>query len=178
MAEIEAIGGCDTIIIGAGMGGLVAGNALAQQGYSVLIVDKQKIPGGCTTNFRRRDFRFDASTHLLNGCGPGGVIYEQLRKIDAHHLVEFIELDTLMLWRDLTNGRDVRLPVALAEYVDTLMRQIRGAVPVARVSFNRRRHTIVIDAPDTPLVSRTIADLLRRYGQDQSTVLEVTLAHA
>jgi len=120
MAAIEAIGSFDTVIIGAGMGGLVAGNALAKQGYDVLIVDQQKIPGGCTTNFTRGDFRFEVSTHLLNGCEPGGVIYEQLRKIDAHDLVEFIKLDTLFLWRDLSTGRDIRLPVALSEHVDTL----------------------------------------------------------
>jgi prolycopene isomerase len=120
VAETETIGGFDAIIIGAGMGGLVAGNALAMRGFSVLIVDRQKIPGGCTTNFRRRGFRFDASTHLLNGCGPGGVIHEGLRKIGAQDLVEFIEVETLMLWRDLVNGRDIRLPTALADHVDKL----------------------------------------------------------
>jgi prolycopene isomerase len=120
VAEIETIGGFDTIIIGAGMGGLVAGNALAKQGYSVLIVDQQKIPGGCTTNFERMEFRFEVSTHLLNGCEPGGVLYEQLRKIDAHDLVEFIKVETLFLWRDLVRGRDILLPTALAEHVETL----------------------------------------------------------
>jgi prolycopene isomerase len=118
--KIEEIGSFDAIIIGAGIGGLVAGNALAKQGRSVLIVEQHKIPGGCTTNFERKDFRFEVSTHLLNGCEPGGVIYEQLRKIDAHDLVEFIKLETLFLWRDLRRGRDIRLPVALSEHVEAL----------------------------------------------------------
>jgi prolycopene isomerase len=120
VAAIEEIGSFDAIIIGAGMGGLVAGNALATQGRDVLIVEQHKIAGGCTTNFERKEFRFEVSTHLLNGCGPGGVIYEQLRKIDAHDLVEFVKLDTLFLWRDLSRGRDMRLPVALKEHVETL----------------------------------------------------------
>jgi prolycopene isomerase len=120
VAETETIGGFDAIIIGAGIGGLVAGNALAMRGYSVRIVDQQKIPGGCTTNFRRNDFRFEASTHLLNGCGPGGNIHEQLRKIGAQDLIEFIEVETLMLWRDLVNGRDIRLPTALSDHVEKL----------------------------------------------------------
>ncbi len=121
MAEIEEIGSFDAIIIGAGMGGLVAGNALAKKGYSVLIVEHHTIPGGCTTNFERKDFRFEVSTHLLNGCEPGGAIYEELRKIDAHDLVEFIKVDTLFLWRDLLRGRDMRLPLALSDYVEALV---------------------------------------------------------
>jgi phytoene dehydrogenase-like protein len=108
------------------MGGLVAGNALAKRGRSVLILDQQKIPGGCTTNFRRKDFRFDASTHLLNGCEPGGVIYEQLRKIDAHELVEFIKVETIYRWRDLENNLEVSLPVDLAEFVGTLTELFPG----------------------------------------------------
>ena len=87
MAQIEDIGSFDVIIIGAGMGGLVAGTALVDKGYRVLIVEKHIIPGGYTTNFERKDFTFEVSTHLLNGCGPGGAIYEELRKIGAHERV-------------------------------------------------------------------------------------------
>lgn len=121
MAQIEDIGNFDVIIIGAGMGGLVAGTALVDKGYRVLIVEKHSIPGGFTTNFERKDFRFEVSTHLINGCEPGGAIYEELRKIDAHERVEFIKLDTLMLWRDLVSGKDHRLPVAVADLVEKLV---------------------------------------------------------
>ena len=62
MAEIEDIGSFDVIIIGAGMGGLVAGTALVDKGYRVLIIEKHIIPGGFTTNFERKDFRFEVST--------------------------------------------------------------------------------------------------------------------
>jgi prolycopene isomerase len=122
VAQIEDVGSFDAIIIGSGMGGLVAGNALVDQGYRVLILERHSVPGGLTTNFERKGFRFDVSTHLINGCEPGGVIYEQLRKIDAHDRVEFIKLETLMLWRDLVRGVDHRLPVAIGEYVEALAR--------------------------------------------------------
>jgi prolycopene isomerase len=122
VAEIEDFGSFDVIIIGAGMGGLVAGNALADKGYRVLMLEKHVTPGGLTTNFERKGFRFEVSIHLLNGCEPGGAIYEQLRKIGAHDLVEFIKVETLMLWRDLARGIDHQLPAALADYVETLVR--------------------------------------------------------
>lgn len=121
MAHIEDVGRFDVIIIGAGMGGLVAGTALVDKGYRVLIVERHIIPGGLTTNFERKGFRFDVSTHLINGCEPGGLIYEQLRKIDAHERVDFTRLDTLILWRDLARGIDHRLPVAMAKHVEKLV---------------------------------------------------------
>jgi prolycopene isomerase len=120
MSQIKDIGSYDVIIIGSGMGGLVAGNALARMGHSVLMVEKHTIPGGYTTNFERKDYRFEVSTHLLNGCEPGGAIYEILEHIDAQDEVEFIKLDTLIHWRDRARGTDVRLPVALDEYVNVL----------------------------------------------------------
>ena len=57
----------DVIIIGAGMGGLTAGNILVKKGYKMLLIERHFIPGGYCTNFKRKDFVFDASTHLING---------------------------------------------------------------------------------------------------------------
>ena len=42
MAQIEDVGSFDVIIIGPGMGGLVAGNALVNHGYRVLIAEKRR----------------------------------------------------------------------------------------------------------------------------------------
>ena len=44
--------------------------------------------------------------------------------IDAQDEVEFIKLDTLIHWRDRARGIDIRLPVALDEYVDVLAKLI------------------------------------------------------
>ncbi|KAK1737338.1 hypothetical protein QTG54_012205 [Skeletonema marinoi] len=40
---------------------------LAQQGKRVLMVEAHSIPGGYTTNFYRKGFRFEISTHVMNG---------------------------------------------------------------------------------------------------------------
>jgi len=111
----------DVIVVGAGMGGLMAGNALALAGRRVMIVEQHVIPGGYTTNFERDDYRFEVSTHLINGCGPGGVIYEHLRKVGAHDRMQFAKVDTLMYWRDLVHERELALPAALDAFVDTLV---------------------------------------------------------
>ncbi len=120
MAPVEDLGTYDVIIIGAGMSGLMAANVLAQQGWRALLIEKGTGPGGCTVNFQRKGFRFDASTHLINGCESGGSIYEELRKVGAEDRVEFVKLQTLMDWTDDARGISTQLPVALPAYVDTL----------------------------------------------------------
>ena len=70
MDEIEDVGSYDAIVIGSGMAGLMAGNALVQKGHRVLMLEKHVIPGGYTTNFERKGFRFEASNHVINGCEP------------------------------------------------------------------------------------------------------------
>ena len=73
----------DVVIIGAGMGGLTAGNILLKKGYKVLIVEKQATPGGYCTNFKQKDNTFDACIHMVNGCRLKGMIYEILKQFNA-----------------------------------------------------------------------------------------------
>jgi prolycopene isomerase len=105
------------------MSGLMAGNALVKKGYSVLMLEKHAIPGGYTTNFERKGFRFDASTHVINGCGPGGIAYRQLEKIDAQDRVEFIKVDNFGRVVDEARGTEFVMPWELGEYVEMLASQ-------------------------------------------------------
>jgi phytoene dehydrogenase-like protein len=70
----------DVIIIGSGMGGLTAGALLAKNGINTLVLEKHIIPGGYTTTFKRKDYKFDASLHMINGCGKNGSVYNILEK--------------------------------------------------------------------------------------------------
>lgn len=110
----------DVIIIGAGVGGLTTGNLLSDEDYEVLIVEKHHIPGGYCTNFKRKDFTFDASMHMINGCGPGGTIYEILKKIGIENDIEFIKLNELYHWKDPKNEIDFRAPADLSEFIEKL----------------------------------------------------------
>lgn len=80
----------DVIIIGSGIGGLTAGNYLAQAGYSTLIIEQNPRPGGCATSFARGGFRFDAGVHWIAQCGEGGIIHQILRDLglESHILVK------------------------------------------------------------------------------------------
>jgi prolycopene isomerase len=54
----------DAVVIGAGVGGLVAANLLAREGLSVLLVEQHYMAGGFCSTFRRAGYTFDAATHF------------------------------------------------------------------------------------------------------------------
>lgn len=57
----------DTIIIGAGLGGLTAGAKLAKQGKNVFLIEQHDRPGGCATTFQRKDYTFEVGLHEMDG---------------------------------------------------------------------------------------------------------------
>ena len=54
----------DVVVIGSGVGGLIAGNLLARAGLSVLLVEQHYMVGGYCSTFRRGGYTFDAATHF------------------------------------------------------------------------------------------------------------------
>jgi phytoene desaturase len=73
----------DAVVVGAGMGGLVAAARLARAGRRVLVVDGHYVAGGNATVFRRRRWEFDVGVHYLGDCGPDGTIPRILRACGA-----------------------------------------------------------------------------------------------
>lgn len=55
-------------------------------------------------------------------------------------------------------------PKAKKGHVQMLRRRLRECVPMAQVSLDRRRRAILIEAPSTPLVQRTVCEFIDRYG--------------
>ena len=61
----------DVLIIGSGMGGLVAGNILSREGYMVCVIEKNKQIGGCLQIYVRDKVIFDSGVHYLGGLDKG-----------------------------------------------------------------------------------------------------------
>jgi len=60
------------LVVGAGIGGLVAARALRRAGLEVLVLEAHTYPGGLAGSFYHRGFRLDAGATLLSGFAPGG----------------------------------------------------------------------------------------------------------
>ncbi len=57
----------DVIVIGSGIGGLVAASMLARYGQRVLVCESHTIAGGAAHSFSRRGFHFDSGSSFY--CG-------------------------------------------------------------------------------------------------------------
>jgi len=92
----------NTIIIGAGLGGLIAAARLAKAGQKVLVLEQHYLPGGCATTFQRKKFTMEVGLHEMDGFGEDSFkkkIFDELGVFDE---VEFIRLPEFyrILWKD------------------------------------------------------------------------------
>ncbi len=83
----------DVIVIGAGIGGLVAGAFLAKGGKNTLVVEQHVIPGGYCTSFKRKGFVFDSAVHHIGGCSKYSIVGRCLKELGIE--LEFFPLDPM-----------------------------------------------------------------------------------
>lgn len=110
-----------TVVIGAGLGGLVCGAYLAKQGIPVTVVEQHSIPGGYATSFDRAagKFTFEVSLHgtSIHNNGAAGI----LQDIDVLDKIELVELPEV--YRLKTPNLDISVPQKNPEaYIQMLSR--------------------------------------------------------
>lgn len=82
----------DAIIIGAGIGGLFSALKLSSAGKKVLLLEKQPLPGGYATVFKRKGFSFESALHCVDSLAEGGEMREFLEETGIAREIEFIKL--------------------------------------------------------------------------------------
>jgi len=82
----------DVIIIGSGIGGLIAGCYLSKYGLKVLIAEQHNRPGGYCSSFRRKRYLFDVGVHFL-GSMRIGVLGKILKEIGVFDRTKFLQYD-------------------------------------------------------------------------------------
>lgn len=105
----------DVIVVGSGVGGLVAAALLARSGRSVLVVDRHYVAGGNATIFKRPGYEFDVGVHYLGECSPSGLLPRILRAAGAAP-IRFLELDPDGFDRLVFPGLEFRVPRGLDAY--------------------------------------------------------------
>jgi phytoene dehydrogenase-like protein len=89
-------------IIGAGMGGLVAGNLLAKKGHKVTLFESHSMPGGYTAGFRRKGFYFESGTLSFESSD---VVFAVMKELGVYDKIQFTRQHS----RFLTNTFDCSL---------------------------------------------------------------------
>lgn len=77
------------IIIGSGIGGLVAGNLLAQKGHQVTIFEAHHAPGGYTAGFYRQGYYFESGTLSFEASAS---VFKAMRDIGVLEKIDFARM--------------------------------------------------------------------------------------
>ena len=85
----------NSIIIGGGLGGLIAGATLSKRGQKVLLIEQHYIPGGCATSFKRKDFVMEVGLHELDGLHDLDAKVEIFNYLDVFKHIEFLQVPEL-----------------------------------------------------------------------------------
>ncbi|MCE7742750.1 MAG: NAD(P)/FAD-dependent oxidoreductase [Candidatus Heimdallarchaeota archaeon] len=179
----------DTIIIGSGLGGLVAGAKLAKEGRSVLLVEQHSSTGGYATCFTQNNFTIDAGFHSMDGLyiqDPKIKVFEDL---DVYLNIEFLKIPTGYL--RFTNERiDFRLPDTIEKATKALIQQFpkeeKGIVSffkiLKNVSSSKWKDKTAGDMLDSLFnnddIKLILTGTIQYYGDDPYTVSALAFATA
>ncbi|HLX10160.1 MAG TPA: NAD(P)/FAD-dependent oxidoreductase [Thermoanaerobaculia bacterium] len=172
----------DVVVIGSGIGGLIAGNLLARDGARVLLVEQHYMTGGYCSTFRRGGYTFDAATHFYPLLGNPETL---TGKLLAELRVEtgWVKMDPVDTFRfpdgtrfDVPATFDVylaRLKAAFPEEaaaLDAFFGEVRQAYMLGLLRYFRDR-----EAPGLAHYAElTVRQVLERHFRDRKLKLLLT----
>jgi len=143
----------DAVVIGSGVGGLVAGNLLAREGLSVLLVEQHYMAGGFCSTFRRAGYTFDAATHFYPLLGnpetlTGKLLGElgvetgwvQMDPVDTFHLPDGSRFVVPADYDEYRRRLAAEFPEE-SEALDAFFAEVRDAYLLGLLAYFRGRST-------------------------------------
>lgn len=170
----------DTIVIGAGAGGLAAAVALAQAGQKVLVCEQHEVPGGWTHSFTLEGYRFNTGVHYIGELGQGERLRQIYEGLGVSQDVAFFELnpdayDHIFIGDeqfDIPKGKDTyvarlkeRFPDE-ARGIDQLFRQIGDIFWVLQKIVDEEWLSVLRRPGALPWYTRSGGALINHYVKD------------
>lgn len=130
----------DVIIIGAGISGLVSGLKVAQEGYKVLILEKNNDCLGYNDTFVKGRFNFDTLYaplglyDMTNKTGYLNKIFDELNINDEFKLVRLPEAYRVIT--DDGSGKDYTLPFGIDKFIRKMEEYFPGSSGILKIFFD------------------------------------------
>jgi all-trans-retinol 13,14-reductase len=192
----SASGEFDAIVIGSGLGGLVAGALYARAGHRVLILERNSSFGGAATVYHHGALAIEASLHEIDGLDAGDPKARILQSLGLDRDIPFVDVGDLHEVRSRMLGEPFVLPHGLPAALAATHRRFPNHVSgldryFKRVRAIRRAVALLSDHQDDagwwlwsaptlpwrlwPLIRdrhSTLGDVLRRlFGDDEAVKL-------
>ncbi len=178
------------VIVGAGIAGMTAGILLQKAGFQTEIYEKNSLPGGQCTAWKRDGYVIDNCIHWLTGTREGSALHELWKEIGA--LGEGVELhqkemffssklegQTLTFWRDKERTRREMLELSPEdeEEINKLIHYLTMAetmtVPVEK-PFDAMNP---IDFMRLGMSMKPMAKVMKEYGNMDIEELAMRFSH-
>ncbi|MBF0272705.1 MAG: NAD(P)/FAD-dependent oxidoreductase [Magnetococcales bacterium] len=130
----------DAIIIGSGLGGLVAGALLAQGGKRVQLLERHDKFGGAATTFRRRDLQVEVSLCVMDGLDPQDFKTPLFAKLGLLDAVPVATAEQFFCLRHPLLGTDFVMPRGYDAAIDACTQRFGHHAKSIRTYFNTIRH--------------------------------------
>lgn len=125
----------DIIIIGAGLGGLIAGAKLAKSGKKVLLIEQHDRPGGCATTFNRKEYTFEVGLHEMDGLHDKDMKTRIFRDLGVLDKVEFLKVPEF--YRFKNDRFDLVMPFDTEEAINMLIKNFPEEEKGIRAYFDQ-----------------------------------------
>jgi phytoene dehydrogenase-like protein len=122
----------DVVVAGSGMGSLTAACLLAQKGLSVLVLEQNYLPGGCTSSYWRKGYVFEAGATTVVGLDDNMPLQYLLRQTG----VSLSSLKTQPAFAQSTLSDDSDLPGILELSVPMQVYLLDGEVVTKHKNLN------------------------------------------
>lgn len=178
------------IIIGGGIAGMTAGVLLQKAGFTTEIYERNALPGGQCTGWKREGYFIDNCIHWLTGTRPGSALHELWREIGA--LGDDVELykkemffssklngQVLTFWRDKERTRREMLALSpedekeINKLIDYVSMAETMTVPVEK-PFDSMNF---IDYMKLGMSMKAMGKVMKEYGNMDINELAMRFKH-
>lgn len=178
------------VIVGGGIAGMTAGVLLQKAGFATEIYEKNALPGGQCTGWKREGYFIDNCIHWLTGTRPGSALHELWKEIGA--LGDNVELykkemffssklngQTLTFWRDKERTRKEMLELSpedekeINKLIDYVSMAETITVPVEK-PFDAMN---LIDYMKLGMSMKEMGKVMKEYGNMDINELAMRFKH-
>lgn len=178
------------VIIGGGIAGMTAGVLLQKAGYITEIYEKNALPGGQCTGWKREGYFIDNCIHWLTGTRPGSALHELWKEIGA--LGDGVELykkemfysskldgQTITFWRDKDRTRRELLALSPedAEEINKLMDYVSFAETMVVSAEKPFDAMTLLDYMKLGMSMKEMAKVMKVYGNMDMNELAMRFKH-